>query len=433
MKNVITKFMDKDIIILLAVAILVAAVIIILNIPKNKAKKNPVRFYKNNFFMLKDKVNNIYVYAYEHKKNDNYNDLYLPKDNVFPYLGRVYINNDNSFIINDVYFSSERIGVDNYYDKDNPILINKHSSEGSRSSRYDAETFAEIKFKTKLDDTSKSEIDYVIEFKPYDSIADYVGDNIKKTLREPVKIEGSFEIIREDEAEIIRLHNIDILGLYNDKSILFSSERIFSLNVFNFDYLFINGKEKINSSINGVGEFSEEFLKDKINENKDIVASYVKESKNRHWKSLMDESILNYIDNYSDYYNKLKEFKSFNILYYDDKTISLYKRVSKLEDLKLTEIDNMFMTFELESQKSISPYLKDLVNDPEALLKKYNAPSDFYSNIDNLIFLITEAGIILMKDKGHKKIFIPLDDIKYNINKDHYLSYLFVSNKNHFE
>ena len=31
----------------------------------------------------------------------------------------------------------------------------------------------------------------------------------------------------------------------------------------------------------------------------------------------------------------------------------------------------------------------------------------------------------LSKDKGHKKIFIPLDDIKYNINKDHYLSYLF--------
>ena len=39
MKNLITKFMDKDIIILLAVVILVAAVIIIINIPKNKAKK----------------------------------------------------------------------------------------------------------------------------------------------------------------------------------------------------------------------------------------------------------------------------------------------------------------------------------------------------------------------------------------------------------
>ncbi len=425
MKNLITKFMDKDIIILLAVVILVAAVIIILNIPKNKAKKNPVRFYKNNFFMLKDKVNNIYVYVYEHKKNDNYNDLYLPKDNVFPYLGRVYINNDNGFIINDVYFSSERIGVDNYYDKDNPILINKHSSEGSRSSRYDDETFAEIKFKMKLDDTSKSQIEYVIEFKPYDSIADYVGDNIKKTLREPVKIEGTFEIIREDEAEIIRLHNTDILGLYNDKSILFSSERIFSLNVFNFDYLFINGKEKINSSINGVGEFSEEFLKDKINENKDIVASYVKESKNRHWKSLMDESILNYIDNYADYYNKLKEFKSFNILYYDDKTISLYKRVSKLEDLKLSKIDNIFMTFELESQKLISPYLKDLVNDPEALLKKYNAPKDFYSNINSLIFGVTDSFIIVMKEKGYGKIFIDNKNIKDYINKEHYLAYLF--------
>ena len=38
------------------------------------------------------------------------------------------------------------------------------------------------------------------------------------------------------------------------------SEKIFSHNVFNFDYFFMNGKEKINSSINGVREFSEEFL-----------------------------------------------------------------------------------------------------------------------------------------------------------------------------
>ncbi|SUW06111.1 hypothetical protein [Brachyspira pilosicoli] len=425
MKNLITKFMDKDIIILLAAVILVALVIIIINIPKNNANKNPVRFYKNNFFMLKDKVNNIYIYVYEHRTNDNHNDLYFDKNNVFPYIGRVYINNDNGFIINDVYFSAERIGIDNYYDKDNPILINKHSSEGRRSSKYDAETFAEIKFKTKLDDTSKSEIDYVIEFKPYDSIVDYVGDNIKKTLREPVKIEGTFEIIREDEAEIIRLHNTDIVGLYNDKSTLFSSERIFSLNVFNFDYLFINGKEKINSSINGVKEFSDEFLKDKINENKDIVESYVKESKKRHWKSLMNESVLNYIDNYADYYNELKEFKSFNILYYDDKTISLYKRVSKLEDLHLAEIDNMFMTFELGSQKLISHYFKDLVNDPEVLLKKYNAPKDFYSNIDSLIFGVTDSFIIIMKEKGYGKIFIDNKNIKEYVNKEHYLSYLF--------
>ncbi|MEI0611298.1 hypothetical protein [Brachyspira pilosicoli] len=425
MKNLITKFMDKDIIILLAVVILVAAVIIIINIPKNNAKKNPVRFYKNNFFMLKDKVNNIYVYVYEYRTNDNYNDLYLSRNDVFPYIGRIYINNDNGFIINDVYFSSDRIAVKNYYDKDNPILTTKHSSYSNRSYGYEAETFAEIKFKTKLDDASKSQIEYVIEFKPYDSIVDYVGDNIKKTLREPVKIEGTFDIIREDETEIIRLHNVEIFNLLDYKSILFMSERIFSGNVFNFDYLFINGKEKINSYINGVKEFSDEFLKDKINENKDIVASYVKESKKRHWKSLMNESVLNYIDNYADYYNELKEFKSFNILYYDDKTISLYKRVSKLENLELAEIDNMFMTFELGSQKLISPYLKDLVNEPEELLKKYNATSDFYSNIDNLVFGVTDSFIVIMKEKGYEKIFIDNKNIKDYIKKEHYLYYLF--------
>ena len=424
MKNLITKlFMDKDIIILLAVVILVALVIIIINIPKNNAKKNPVRFYKNNFFMLKDKVNNIYVYVYEHRTNDNYNDLYLHKNDVFPYIGRIYINNDNGFIINDVYFSSERIAVKDYYDK--PILTTKHSLESNRSYKYEPATFAEIKFKTKLDDTSKSQIEYVIEFKPYDSIAYYVGDNIKKTLREPVKIEGVFEIIREDEAEIIRLHNVEIFNLINYEGVLYMSEKIFSGNVFNFDYLFINGKEKINSYINGVREFSEEFLQDKIKENKDMVELYVKDSKKRHWKSLMNESVLNYIDNYADYYNELKEFKSFNILYYDDKTISLYKRASKVEDLELSEIDNMFMTFELESQKLISPYLKDLVNDHEELLKKYNAPKDFYSNIDNLVFGVTDSFIIIMKEKGYGKIFIDNKNIKEYVNKEHYLSYLF--------
>ena len=373
--------------------------------------------------MLKDKVNNIYVYVYEHKTNDNYNDLYLSRNDVFPYIGRVYINNDNGFIINDVYFSSERIAVKDYYDK--PILTTKHSLDGNRSYKYEPATFAEIKFKTKLDDTSKSQIKYVIEFKPYDSIAYYVGDNIKKTLREPVKIEGVFEIIREDESEIIRLHNVEIFNLINYEGVLYMSEKIFSANIFNFDYLFISGKEKINSSINGVREFSEEFWQDKMKENKDIVELYVKDSKKRHWKSLMNESVLNYIDNYADYYNELKEFKSFNILYYDDKTISLYKRASKVEDLELSEIDNMFMTFELESQKLISPYLKDLVNNSEEILKKYNAPKDFYSNMDNLIFGITDSFIIIMKEKGYGKIFIDNKNIKEYVNKEHYLSYLF--------
>ena len=387
-----------DLIIIVGV---ILAVAIVIHMMVSDIKNNPIRVYKNNFLMLKDKINNIYIYIYEYKKNDIY----------YSYnKGRIYINNDNGFIINEVNVTSERIAVYNYYDRYNPNLIS---------------TFAEIKFKTKLDDTSKSEIEYVIEFKPYDSIVDYVGDNIKKSLREPVKIEGVFEIIRKDEAEIIRLHNAEIFNLINYKGVLFISEKIFSRNIFNFDYLFINRKEKINSSVNGVREFSEEFLQDKINENKDIVESYVKESKKRHWKSLMDESILNYIDNYADYYNELKEFKSFNILYYDDKTICVYKRFSKLEEIKLTEINNIFAIFDLCSQKIISPYLKDLIKEPEKLLKENNAPNNFYSNIDNLVFGVSDSFIVIMKEKGYEKIFIDNKNIRDYIKKEHYLYYLF--------
>ena len=85
----------------------------------------------------------------------------------------------------------------------------------------------------------------------------------------------------------------------------------------------------------------------------------------------------------------------------------------------------MFMTFELGSQKLISPYLKDLVNEPERLLKENNAPSNFYSNIDNLVFGVTDSFIIIMKEKGYGKIFIDYKNIKEHINKEHYLSYLF--------
>ena len=202
-------------------------------------------------------------------------------------------------------------------------------------------------------------------------------------------------------------------------------EERFVYNVFNFNYFFINGKEKINSFINGAEEFSDEFVKEKIEENRDIIGSYVKEYYKKDWQSLFDDSILSYISDYKNIYNELKEFKSFNILYYDDKTICIYKRFSKLEDMKLVEINNIFALFELDSQKLISPYLKDLVKDPEELLREYNADSDFYSNIDNLIFGITDSFIVIMKEKGYGKIFIDYKNIKDYIKKDHYLYYLF--------
>ena len=93
--------------------------------------------------------------------------------------------------------------------------------------------------------------------------------------------------------------------------------------------------------------------------------------------------------------------------------------------MKLVEINNIFALFELDSQKLISPYLKDLVNEPEKLLIEYNADSDFYSNIDNLVFGVTDSFIVIMKEKGYGKIFIDYKNIKEYINKDHYLAYLF--------
>ena len=372
---------------LIIIAGVILAALVFIGILTNDAKNNPVKFYKNDFFMLKDKINNIYIYVYEYRN-----------------AGIIYINNDNGFIINNIIVGSEGITVRNYYD----ISISTNF----------ATTFAYIKFKTKLYDISESKIEYIIEFDPYTNVIDSTADKLKNTFRETVKIEGIFEIIRKPEAEVISLRNSEI-------SPLKKAEERFVYNVFNFNYFFINGKEKINSFINGAEEFSDEFVKEKIEENNSIIGSYVKEYYKKDWQSLFDDSILSYIGNYNDIYDELKEFKSFNILYYDDKIICIYKRFSKLEGINLAEINNMFIIFELESQRLISYYLKDLINEPEKLLKEYNANNDFYSNIDNLVFGVTDSFIVIMKEKGYGKIFIDNKNIKEYINREHYLSYLF--------
>ncbi|MBW5409570.1 hypothetical protein E6A50_04200, partial [Brachyspira hampsonii] len=79
--------------------------------------------------------------------------------------------------------------------------------------------------------------------------------------------------------------------------------------------------------------------------------------------------------------------------------------------------------YNLNNQQLISSYFKDLVNNTKELLKKYDAPDNFYN--DDLLFLITDIGIVVMSDNEYKKIFIKLSDIKDYINKEHYLAYLF--------
>ncbi|PPS21425.1 hypothetical protein DJ52_11075, partial [Brachyspira murdochii] len=104
-------------------------------------------------------------------------------------------------------------------------------------------------------------------------------------------------------------------------------------------------------------------------------------------------------------------------------TICIYKRITQVEEDKKLTINNISLIYDLNSQKLISSYFKDLVNNSDNLLKIYNAPNSFYN--DNLIFLITDMGIVVMSDNGYEKIFISLDDLKDHINKEHYLAYLF--------
>ncbi|PTY39755.1 hypothetical protein DQ06_03860 [Brachyspira hampsonii bv. II] len=77
----------------------------------------------------------------------------------------------------------------------------------------------------------------------------------------------------------------------------------------------------------------------------------------------------------------------------------------------------------MNSQRLISSYFKDLVNNYSEILKNYNAPDNFYN--DDLVFLITDIGIIVMSIYGYEKIFINSSDIKEYINKDNYLYYIF--------
>ncbi|MEI0496407.1 hypothetical protein R4J09_13510, partial [Brachyspira intermedia] len=177
----------------------------------------------------------------------------------------------------------------------------------------------------------------------------------------------------------------------------------------NFYYTFIDNKEKINFDINGESSFSKDFQYKKENELSEEINSFLKKFP---------------VYELRKYFIKIKDLYAFNILYFDEKTICMYKILIKIEGKEII-INNVFLIYDLNNQKLVNPYLKDLVNDTEKLLKEYDAPSDFYSNIDNLIFGITDSFIIIMKEKGYEKIFIDFNNMKEYINKEHYFSYLF--------
>ena len=331
------------------------------------------------FITFKDKVNNMYIYCYTY-----YSFGLL--STMLGFFGNIFINNNKLkgyYNINSN-FSGNDIAIYDLYD-------NKKNDK-EYFSWYDVDMEANekaiIKFDCSLYDfikSDKNEIDYIVE------IAD------SKIMN------GVFEVNRNTDIKVeysrLRFKKVS-------KGNRFIGMLSYFFNLYHFN---IKNKDKINSYING----DNKSYSDKKNELEINVEQILK----KHESMSLNDIKTKHYDKLKDFYN------ADNIVYLDDKTICVYKRFAKIEANNNLTVNNISLIIDLDNEKLISPYFKDFVNNADEILKKYN--SNFYKDIDNLIFLITEAGIILMKDKGHKKIFIPLYEIKYNINKDHYLAYLF--------
>lgn len=241
-----------------------------------------------------------------------------------------------------------------------------------------------IKFDCSLNDffnSDKTEINYSMEISEFQII------------------NGVFEVNR----------NPDINAKYS--KLIFSKSAKHNHFIGILSYLFdlyhfnIKNNDKINSYIDNKSYF------EKKNELKINVEEILKKHESMPFNDIKTK-----------YYDKLKDFyNADNIVYFDDKTICVYKRFAKIEVNNNLTVNNISLIIDLDNEKLITPYFKDFVNNADEILKRYN----FYKDIDNLIFLITEAGIILMRESGEKKLFIALDEIKKYVNKEHYLYYLF--------
>ncbi|ASJ22032.1 hypothetical protein BHAMNSH16_10475 [Brachyspira hampsonii] len=343
--------------------VLVISIIVLVIIFKllMRNKYRPYFYVKDiTFFILKDNINNVYIYC---NRFENIDDSihYL-------YTGKIFINNADLFGIYEIAGNSKKIEVFDY-DSEDFITLNRKN-------------IAEINLKN----TNLSKIEYVI--------------NINGKI-----IEGVFEIINQPQ---INIKNFHICGFKYLKTYSIGITVTILNHLFNFYYAFIDNKEKINFDINGEHSFSEDFKCEKEKELSDEVSSLLKQFSTYELKQ---------------YFVKIKDLYAFNILYFDEKTICIYKRITQIKENKKLIINNISLIYNLNNQQLISSYFKDLVNNTKELLKKYDAPDNFYN--DDLLFLITDIGIVVMSDNEYKKIFIKLSDIKDYINKEHYLAYLF--------
>ena len=353
----------------------------------------------------------------------------------------MFINNENKLMIRETNeLNNNEINVYRDYDmdyferlKENQLKFyipyetywkEPHKFHNWSSKENNREILLKIKFKSEFDYERTSEIEYTMDIK---------GG----------KVEGVFEVIRKPEMEIREFYiPVEQTTFTNDKHSAYLGmdevRKMLTNYLFNFNYPFIRGKERINSAISGAYNFDENFKEAKGRE-------LEKELKN---KELIIEKFHHYDQNkayYADkigiiYYKKLKDFRCFDILYYDDELICIYKRTVEADERRdEATVKNHSFIFELSGEKSISSYLKDLVTDSKELLSKYIVPDYFYDNIDDLIFLLTDTGIIVMPEYSnlilndedydlentHEKIanriFISSADLKNYLNRSHSL------------
>lgn len=357
--------------------ILIVIMIVLLSslIYVSKRRYIPTIYEESSMFItFKDKVNNMYIYCYA------YYDGVVSVMRGF--LGNIFINNDklkgyynilsnfmDSYIV--VYGFNDNKKNDKEYFSWYDFLIERNEK-------------AIIKFDCSLNDffnSDKTEINYSME------------------ISDSQIINGVFEVNR----------NPDINAEYS--KLIFSKSAKHNHFIGILSYLFdlyhfnIKNNDKINSYIDNKS-YSEKKNELKIN---------VEEILKKHESMSFNDIKIKYYDKLKDFYN------ADNIVYFDNKTICVYKRFAKIEANNNLIVNNISLIIDLDNEKLINPYFKDFVNNADEILKRYN----FYKDIDNLIFLITEAGIILMRESGEKKLFIALDEIKEYVNKEHYLYYLF--------
>ncbi|MEI0603006.1 hypothetical protein R4K55_02200 [Brachyspira alvinipulli] len=440
-----------------AVAVFLAVIFKIEKEAKKWYAKNKILVYEKSFFMLKDRVNNVYINCYKYKDND-YDGWYrkhrgkikhvlkVKFDNFareyFAYFtGQMFINSENKLMIRETNeLNNNEINVYRDYDmsyferlkeKQLKFYVPYETSwkEELKFSNWSSkeevrEILLNIKFKREFDYERTSEIEYTMDI-------------------EGGRVEGVFEVIRKPEIEIkdfyIPVEQTTFTKVLDSSYLGMDEVRKMLTNyLFNFNYPFIRGKERINSAISGAFNFDENFKEEKGRELEE-------ELKN---KELIIEKFHHYDQNkgyYADeigiiYYKKLKDFRCFDISYYDDELICIYKRTVKADERRdEATVKNHSFIFELNGEKSISSYLRDLVPDSKELLSKYIVPDYFYDNIYSLIFLLTDTGIIVMpeytnlvlsdedydlentNEKIANRIFISSNDLKNYLNKRSYL------------